>query len=83
MKRREFITLLGSATVWPLAARAQQSAMPVIGSSTAPRQSHLHISRAALRQGLSEVGFVEGHNVSTEYRWAEGNRYERLSELAG
>jgi ABC-type uncharacterized transport system substrate-binding protein len=76
MKRREFVQLLGGATVaWPFAARAQQKAIPVIGylSSISPGPSSL----AALRQGLSETGYVEGQNLTIEYRWAEGH-YDRL-----
>src|ERR1039457_6663745 len=81
MRRREFITLIGGAAAWPLAARAQQPAMPVIGflRNTTPEDS-VHIL-AALRQGLKEAGYVEGQNVAVDYRFAE-NRYERLSELA-
>ena len=83
MNRREFITLLGGAAAgWPLAARAQQRATPVIGylSGTVPRQSGGR-EDVAFRQGLREVGFVEGQNAIIEYRSALG-RYERLPEMA-
>jgi|HubBroStandDraft_6_1064221.scaffolds.fasta_scaffold220054_1 putative ABC transport system substrate-binding protein len=84
MRRREFSTLLGGAatasTVWPSPLSAQQKAMPVIGYLGAATPSLAALNVAALRQGLSETGYVEGQNLTIEYRWAEG-RLDRLSAL--
>jgi putative ABC transport system substrate-binding protein len=81
MRRRDFISLVsGSAVTWPLAARAQQRAMPVIGYLSARTPGDSVEDLTEFRQGLAETGFVEGQNLAIEYRWLEG-RYERLPEM--
>jgi len=82
MKRRDFITLLGgAAAAWPLAARAQQAAMPVLGYLSLGSRESDSYRLTGLRQGLNETGYVEGRNLAVEYRWAE-NQIDRLAALA-
>jgi putative tryptophan/tyrosine transport system substrate-binding protein len=82
MRRREFFGVLsGAATLWPLAVRAQQPAMPVIGWLSSMSPGPLQPQLAAFRQALAAAGFVEGRNVHIEYRWAEG-QYDRLPAMA-
>jgi putative ABC transport system substrate-binding protein len=81
LRRREFITVLGGAAAWPLAARAQHRAMPVIGYLGPASAGTTRVDLDEFRQGLADAGFVEGHNVTVEYRWAEG-RNDRLPALA-
>jgi putative ABC transport system substrate-binding protein len=82
MRRREFIRLFSSTVVaWPLTARAQQAAMPVIGYLNSGSASAFQSLVAAFRQGLSESGYVEGQNLAIEYRWADGD-YKKLPRLA-
>src|SRR5262244_2002426 len=81
IERRKFLATLGGAAAWPVTARAQQPAMPVVGFLGAPSAAPYARYVAAVHQGLKEVGYVEHQNVATEYRWAD-SQYDRLPALA-
>jgi putative ABC transport system substrate-binding protein len=81
IERRAFLSLLGGAAAWPLAARAQQVGLPVIGYLGAQSPGLFSVRVRAFHQGLSDTGYVEGRNVAIEYRWAEG-QYDRLPAMA-
>ena len=82
MQRRTFITLLGGATAWPIAARAQQAAMPVVGYVRGGAQVASALLDAAFRQGLASMGFEERRNVTIDYRYVEGQRGEQVADVA-
>jgi hypothetical protein len=83
--RRDFITLLGGAAAWPLAARAQQAAMPVVGFMTGGSPGPLRRQIAAVHEGLKEAGYVDGQNVMLEWRFAEGqlDRFPAFAAVGG
>jgi putative tryptophan/tyrosine transport system substrate-binding protein len=81
MRRREFVSLLGGVTAWPLAALGQQAAMPVVGVLHSQSPDAFREPLRGFRQGLKDAGYVEGENVAIEYRWAE-NQADRLPVLA-
>src|SRR5947208_3269989 len=81
LRRRQFITLLGGAAAWPVAASGQQSAVPLIGFLSSRASDDTPNLTAAFHQGLKETSYAEGQNVAIEYRWAN-NQHERLPELA-
>jgi putative tryptophan/tyrosine transport system substrate-binding protein len=81
LKRREFITLLGGAAAWPVAARAQPPAMPVVGFLSSVSQAQTRHMVAAFQRGLGETGYVDGRNAAIEYRFVDG-QYDRLPALA-
>src|SRR5262245_16182674 len=80
-RRLDFIKVVGYAAAWPLTVRAQQPAMPVLGFLSGRSSGEAESAVSAFRQGLGDLGYVEGGNVIIEYRWAEG-RYDRLPALA-
>jgi putative tryptophan/tyrosine transport system substrate-binding protein len=82
MRRRDAIVALGGAAVWPLVARAQQAALPVVGFVSGGSPAPFARNVAAFRQGLREAGYTEGHNVVIQYRWA-GGRYPAASDVSG
>src|SRR6516225_9901428 len=81
MRRREFITLLGGTAAWPVAARAQQAGVPVVGFLHPGAPAGEEEVVLAFRKGLNDIGYVEGRNVTIEFRWAD-NQIDRLPELA-
>jgi len=81
IEQRTFIGMVGCAAAWPLAARAQQAAMPVSGSLTGHSRTSFAAYLSSFQRGLADMGFVEGRNVAIEYRFAEG-RYDRMPDMA-